>query len=152
MLDDGYLEDFLRRSSVSFEIVHHGHSYRADEASRELGIDLKNIVKTVLFINERGEPLIVVIRGDKRVNQSKLAKALGFRKLRLATPQELLDLTGYQPGALPPVGHKRMIRTIVDRDIMGLEYVYAGGGSVNSSLKISPRDIVRLQNAEVMDL
>jgi prolyl-tRNA editing enzyme YbaK/EbsC (Cys-tRNA(Pro) deacylase) len=45
-----------------------------------------------------------------------------------------------------------MIRTTVDRDIMGLEYVYAGGGSVNSSLKISPRDIVRLQNAEVMDL
>lgn len=144
------LEDYLEKNGVKFEIIKHGSSYRADEASRELKIDLKKIVKTVLFIADGKQPIIIIVRGDKRVDQSKMAKALGYKKLRLATPDELRQITGYEPGTLPPVAHKQMIRTVLDEDVMDEDFVYAGGGSLGSSLKIQPKDIARLQSALIL--
>ena len=147
MLDKGYLKAFLEEKGIEFEIIEHGASYRADQASKELGIDIKKIVKSVLFMNENKEPILIIVRGDKRVDQGKMAKALGFKKLRLATPQELTEITGYEPGTLPPVAHKSQIRTLIDEDVLAEDFVYAGGGSLGASLKISPKDIVKLQNA-----
>jgi prolyl-tRNA editing enzyme YbaK/EbsC (Cys-tRNA(Pro) deacylase) len=79
-----------------------------------------------------------------------MAKILGYKKLRLATPEELRNITGYEPGTLPPVAHKQNIRTVLDEDVIDEDYVYAGGGSLGSSLKISPKDIARLQNALIL--
>ena len=144
------LRNYLEEKGVDFEIITHGSSYRADQASRELNIDLKKIVKTVLFMADGKQPLIIIVRGDKRVDQSRMAKVLGYKKLRLATADELREITGYEPGTLPPVAHKQIIKTVLDEDVMDEDYVYAGGGSLGSSLKISPRDIARLQNALIL--
>ncbi|MDP8023713.1 MAG: YbaK/EbsC family protein [Conexivisphaerales archaeon] len=144
------LKRYLEEEGISFKIIKHGSSYRADEASRELNTDIKSIVKTVLFIADRKDPVIIIVRGDKRVDQTKMAKLLGYKKLRLATPEELREITGYEPGTLPPVAHKQSIKTVLDEDVMHMDYVYAGGGSLGSSLKISPKDIARLQNALIL--
>jgi len=149
-LNETDLKKFLEEKGINFEIIKHGSSYRADEASRELNIDLKKIVKTVLFIGDNKEPLIIIVRGDKRVDQTKMAKILGYRKLRLATAEELRNITGYEPGTLPPIAHKQNIRTVLDEDVIDADYVYSGGGSLGSSLKISPKDIARLQNALIL--
>ncbi len=146
------LKKYLENKGIIFEIIQHGSSYRADEASRELNIDIKNIVKTILFIADNKDPVIIIVRGDKRVDQTKMAKVLGYKKLRLATADELRNITGYEPGTLPPVAHKQKIKTIIDDDIMDSDYIYAGGGSLGSSLKISPKDIATLQDALVIKI
>ncbi|NHV99616.1 MAG: YbaK/EbsC family protein [Thaumarchaeota archaeon] len=144
------LEVFLESRSVKHRILFHGETYSAEKASRELGISLEQVAKTVVFVNENKEPLIVVVPGGRRVNQDKLAKTLGFRKLRLATEEEVLNHTGYVAGAVPPVGHVKQVLAIVDESLLSKEKVYAGGGAVNATLEISPIDIVRLLNARVM--
>ncbi len=147
MLTDTDLEKFLKSRGIEYKILKHGNSYRADEASKELGIAISEIVKSVLFITMEGAAVLVIIRGDKRVDQSKLARELGTRKLRLASKDEVLRISGYEAGTLPPVGHKNVIMTLIDYTIPTEGSVYAGGGAIGSSLKIRVRDIIRLQNA-----
>ncbi|MEM2929702.1 MAG: YbaK/EbsC family protein [Thermoproteota archaeon] len=144
------LEAFLKNQNVKHKILFHGETYSAEKASRELGISLEHVAKTVVFVNEKKEPLIVVVSGGRKVNQDKLAKTLGFRKLRLATGEEVLSHTGYEAGAVPPVGHVKQLPAVVDESLLSRERVYAGGGAVNATLEISPLDIVRLLNAKVM--
>ncbi|MBO3840022.1 MAG: YbaK/EbsC family protein [Thermoproteota archaeon] len=146
------LEDFLKKLGVEYRIFLHGETYSAEKASKELGVSLEDIAKTIVFINERGEPLLVIMPGGYKVNQDKLAKTLGFKKLRLATPEEVLNHTGYEAGGVPPVGHLKPIPSIVEESLLSKDKVHAGGGAVNATLEISPRDIVRILNAKVMSV
>ncbi|MEM0123842.1 MAG: YbaK/EbsC family protein [Conexivisphaerales archaeon] len=147
MLTDIDLDDFLKSRGVKYAILKHGQSYRAYEASKELGIDVHDVVKSVLFVTSEGDAVLVIVRGDRRVDQGKLARELGTRKLRLASKEEVARITGYKVGALPPVGHKNMIKTMIDYAISLEKIVYAGGGAIDSSLKIRVKDIISLQNA-----
>lgn len=146
------LDVLLKKSGIKHRIMIHGETYSAEKASKELGVSLKNIAKTVVFVNEKGEPLIVIIPGDCKVNQDRLSKILGFKKLRLATQEEVLNHTGYEAGAVPPVGHVKQIPAVVDEALLSSEKVYAGGGAVNATLEISPKDIIRILNAKVMSI
>ncbi len=150
MLSVKDLEDYLRSKGVFFEINIHEETYSASKASEVLGVGIENIIKSLLFINENDEPILVIVTGNRRVNQSKLAKMLNFKKLRLARADEVIEHTGYEAGGLPPVGHKKRIRVIIDEEVMNKEFVYGGGGVVNTTLKIKPQDILRLNNGEVM--
>lgn len=141
------LSAFLKREGVPHEIIYHEETYSAEKASRVLNVDIKSIVKSVIFMSDTGVPVLVVVRGDKRVPQNRLAKELGFRKLRLANEEEVLRITGYRPGAVPPTGHRQKILTVVDMDLPDDEYVYCGGGSIGATLRIRVGDIVRLQDA-----
>ncbi len=62
------------------------------------------------------------------------------------------SLTGYEAGALPPVGHKKPIKTIIDSKVMTLEKVFGGGGEINALLEINPIDVKRLTNAKLADI
>ncbi len=146
------LAEFLKRAGVNYEILYHGETYSAEKASKVLNVDIKSVAKSVLFMSDTETPVLVVLRGDKRVSQNRLAKELGFKKLRLATEEEVVKTTGYRPGAVPPVAHKSKILTVVDRDLNELEYVFCGGGSVGATLKIRVSDIIKLQDAKVMDV
>ena len=72
--------------------------------------------------------------------------------IRKVSPREVEAATGYGVGALPPVGHKRALRVVIDRAVMEKEFVYGGGGSVNALLEISPRDIEALTRAKIADI
>jgi len=146
------LEAFLKNVGVEYKIFFHGETYSAEKASRELGVSLEDIAKTLVFINEKGEPLLVIMPGGYKVNQDKLAKILGFKKLRLATQEEVLKHTGYEAGGVPPVGHLKPIPSIVEESLLSKERVHAGGGAINATLEISPKDIVRILNAKVMSV
>ncbi len=147
MLTDIDLTEFLKSRRIEHNIIKHGYSYRADEASRELGVGINEIVKSVLFVTSEGTAVLVIVRGDKMVDQCRLARELGTRKLRLASKEEVARISGYEAGTIPPVGHKNKIMTLIDYTIPTENFVYAGGGALGSSLKIRAKDIISLQDA-----
>lgn len=144
------LEEFLKSKNVAFKIRFHGETYSAKKASEELGVSLSCIAKSIVFVTEEGNPLLVIVPGDKKINQNLLAKILGLKKIRLATAEEVLKFTGYEAGAVPPIGHKENIPVILDEILLTKDVIYAGGGSVNSTLEISPKDLEKLLNPKVM--
>jgi len=147
------LERYLREGGVDYRILEfEGHTMTVEATERQLGVDRGCIIKSMLYVDERGRPLLAIVTGDRLVDEAKLASVCGVERVRRARPRAVKSLTGYEVGALPPLGHKKPIRTIIDSRVMRLERVYGGGGAINRLLEISPRDIERLTQAEVADI
>lgn len=89
----------------------------AKEVADYLGLPLKKITKTLIYIVEEKEPMAVVLRGDHEVNEVKLEKILGGRPFRMAREDEILRLIGAHPGFLGPKGLKMKI--IADKALEG---------------------------------
>ena len=140
------LEDLVQRAGG--EILNLEKPVKTVEQAVEAsGFPKERIVKSIVLMSREG-PILVVARGESRVSFKKLREIVG--KVRMAKPEEVLKITGYEVGSVPPVGVD--IRTIVDRRVLENDYVLGGGGSHNRLLKIDPGKIVEYQKAEVLDV
>ena len=86
--------------------------------------------------------------GESKVDPNKLAK--NFGKVRLATPEEVKRITGFEVGAMPPVGVE--VKTIVDPKILENKFVIGGGGRMDKLSKLNPEKIVEYQKAIIVDV
>lgn len=120
-------------------------------AAAAVGCPPDAIGKSILFLAEDA-PILVVVNGLHRLSYKRLAAYLGVsrRRLKLATAEQVLALTGYPIGGVPPLGHRRPLRTLVDRRILELETFYAGGGAINALLRIDPAALVAWTAAETV--
>jgi len=152
-LDEGDLQRFLDARGIDAEIIHLGRKTKTvEQAAVALQTSKDKIIKTVTFIDGSGEPVLAIVTGEDTVNPKKLAEAIDTIGVRMATSTEVERHSGYSVGGVPPIGHKGNIRTVIDMKVMRKKFVYGGGGSDTSLLKIRPWDIKRLQNAMVKSI
>lgn len=148
-----HLERFLRDRGVPGEIVVPGApTPTVSDAAAALGVPESRIVKSLLFQGSDDEAVLVIARGDRRIDRRKLAQVSGLRQPKLASPDAVLSVTGYRVGGTPPVGHREPVRVVLDAAVMEEPVVYGGGGRDDTMLRISPADIQRLTGAVVADV
>jgi len=107
-------------------------THTADDAARAVGVEVARIVKSLVFVTvtEQGpEPIICLISGANRVDVGRLAAVVGLPGLRRATAREAHDLTGFPIGGIPPFGHSRPTRVIMDPDLTSFPTVWAAAGT-----------------------
>ena len=150
-MSEEYLKSYLIKNNVSFKIHEFKeHTMTVEAAEKQLGVERSKIIKSMLFTDDLGNPILAIVTGDRKVDEEKLAKAIGVKKVWKAKLRMVKEITGYEAGALPPVGHKKPIKTIIDPKVLENNVVFGGGGRVNKLLEIDPKDIVKLTNAEVV--
>ena len=107
MTDDRSVLDAIRRLldglGISYREVHHEPTYTSEDAARVRGEELRNGGKALLMKGKTTYRLFV-LPADRRIDSSAVRKELGLRKMRFATPEELMELTGLVPGSVPPFG------------------------------------------------
>ncbi len=147
------LEEFLRKEGCSAELHElSGTTRTVDEAVKELGVDRHEILKTMVMICDEDQPVLAYVLGDRRICHGKLKQALAAKSVRFASAEEVLETTGYEVGAVPPVGHRKVLRAVMDREVLNLERVVGGGGKANCLMSINPKDIVRLVRPQIVDI
>ena len=152
-MSSDYLGKYLEENRVEARFFRfEEHTMTVDAAANRLGISRERIIKSILFVDDSGLPVLGIVTGDKRVSEVKLAGVCGARYVRKAKATEVKRFTGYDVGAVPPVGHKVKVRTFIDEKVMRFKKVVGGGGEINMLLEISPTDIKRLTNAAVADI
>ncbi|RSN67653.1 hypothetical protein D9Q81_07595 [Candidatus Korarchaeum cryptofilum] len=135
------IEDIVRK--LGGRIIEVGRDVvTVKQAARELGVEEGQIIKSLVVITEEG-PLLAILDGTSRLDLSKL-------RGRLARPEEVKELTGFEVGEVPPVGIP--MRTLIDRKVMERRVVYGGGGSRRRLIEISPERIAEYQGAEITDI
>ncbi len=124
--------------------------YKASKLTNEPS---ERVVKTMLVKTKNDEYLSLIIRGDRRIDNSKLNTYLGC-EAKLATADEILKVLKVPPGAVSPLSRSVLkLRRIVDPKILEEEYVICGGGSLNTLVKIVTEDLVKsLNNPEIVDV
>jgi prolyl-tRNA editing enzyme YbaK/EbsC (Cys-tRNA(Pro) deacylase) len=119
----------------------------AAEAAAAVGCEEGQIVKSLVFVAD-GEAMICLCAGDRRVDPSRLA-----RGARPATPQEVRDATGFAIGGVPPLGHDRLLKTIVDSSLRRFDTVWAAAGTPRSVFSVRTEDLIAaIGDAEVRDV
>ncbi len=106
---------------LTIKPTYHEHEpvLTSEEAARTRGIELKQGIKALLFTDAKGNWVIVNIAAHLMVDRKKVATSRGWSKssIRMATPEEVLDITGCEIGSVPPFGHKTSIPILVDRSV-----------------------------------
>ncbi|HZC33329.1 MAG TPA: YbaK/EbsC family protein [Candidatus Bathyarchaeia archaeon] len=148
------VRDAAARKGVSLDIrVFDESTHTAAEAAATVDAELGQIVKSLVFVTPGGdgalEPLICLVSGPNRVDLARLAAVTGERDVRRATAREAQELTGFSIGGIPPIGHTRTIRTVMDPDLGRFEVVWAAAGTPTAVFAVPPATLRTLANATV---
>ncbi len=122
--------------------------HTAAEAASAAGVTPQDIVKSICMLDANDDLIVAIVRGDDRASTSRVAKGLGTERPRTAEPDAILDKTGYPCGGTPAFGY--LARFLVDPRVVERKEVYAGGGSDKSLVRISPRELQKANQAEVV--
>ncbi len=145
------VQEALRALGSQAEVIEFAESTRtAADAARAVGTTVAQIVKSLIF-KAGGEPVLVLVSGANRVNVEKLQGLVGV-PIAKADAEWVRQVTGFSIGGVPPVGHRRPMRTFMDEDLLQFPEVWAAGGTPNAVFKTSPQELIRLTGATVADL
>jgi prolyl-tRNA editing enzyme YbaK/EbsC (Cys-tRNA(Pro) deacylase) len=148
------VRDAAARKGVSLDVVTFDQStHTAAEAAAAVGAELGQIVKSLVFVApaEDGglEPILCLVSGQNRVDLARLAAVTGERDVRRATAREADELTGFTIGGIPPIGHLRPVRVIMDPDLGRFQTVWAAAGTPTAVFPVPPATLRTLANATV---
>ncbi|HKQ57781.1 MAG TPA: YbaK/EbsC family protein [Candidatus Eisenbacteria bacterium] len=147
------LAEFIRAQGIDAEIVSPGVPMpTVDDAAAALGVPPDRIFKSILFQAKSGACAMAVACGKGRVNAKRLEAVTGLTRLRLASPEVALAVTGYPAGGTPPIGHRERFPVVVDAAVAAQPWGWAGGGRKELMVRIASADIVRLTGAEVAEI
>lgn len=154
MLTPSDIQAFLEDQTVPGEILFlEIPTPTVETAAMAVGTTPQQIVKSILFMVD-DEPVLAVSCGTDRVDRRAIAAVCGVgrKKVKLASPKIMLEVSGYEVGAMPPFAHRQKIKTLLDQRVLQQPVVYAGGGAENALLRLSPEDILQATKAQVLDL
>ncbi len=148
--------DAAARKGVTLEIVSFDEStHTAAEAAQAVGAEVGQIVKSLVFVIERDtglDPCIILVSGANMVDVGLLSAVLTEPRIRRASAEEARLLTGFSIGGIPPFGHIKPLRTIMDSDLGRFEKIWAAAGTPNSVFAVTPATLRVLANATVASI
>ena len=130
-----------RFSEHIYEYVEHGGTAVAADA---LGVDESRVLKTLVFEDDGGHGLVVLMRGDREVSKKDLARALGRKRVELCPPVRAERLSGYRVGGTSPFGLKTPMPIFLDRSAPEIDPIYVNGGSRGYLVGLARADLLRL--------
>ena len=123
----------------------------AQQAADALGVQLGQIAKSIIFRRKSDDAAVLVITsGDRRVDEKKVEAHVG--KIGRADAGFVKDRTGFSIGGVSPVAHATPPVTLIDRDLLRFDVVWAAAGHPHGVFPLHPADLERLTGAPVVDV
>lgn len=146
--------DAAARKGVTLDIrVFDASTHTAADAAQAVGAEIGQIVKSLVFVAPADggglEPIVCLVSGPNRVDVARLAAVAGEPDIRRASAAEARDLTGFVIGGIPPIGHARPVRVIMDPDLGRFPVVWAAAGTQSAVFPVPPGTLRMLANAHV---
>jgi prolyl-tRNA editing enzyme YbaK/EbsC (Cys-tRNA(Pro) deacylase) len=117
----------------------------AAEAAAAVGVEVGQIVKSLIFSGNTDSPVLVLCAGDRRVDTAKLGN-----DVKPARAEEVRAVTGFSIGGVPPLGHDRPLRTIVDESLRRFDAVWCAAGTPHAVFRIDTDALIgAIPNADV---
>ena len=127
----------------------------AQQAADALGIALGQIAKSIIFKRKPDEVAVLVITsGDRRVDEKKVQALVcgDGQKLGRADADFVKVSTGFSIGGVSPVGHANTPVTLIDRDLLRFDEIWAAAGHPHGVFKLHPDDLAHLTGAPMVDV
>jgi Cys-tRNA(Pro)/Cys-tRNA(Cys) deacylase len=118
-----------------------------------LGLKEHQAIKTLIFETDKGESMLIMVGGDQNVVSGNLKKVVGSRNIQLASPDRVVQVTGYMIGSIPPFSWQPAgFRSFLDTDMMDELLLAVGAGVWGNEILITPPNLVAACHAMVVNL
>jgi prolyl-tRNA editing enzyme YbaK/EbsC (Cys-tRNA(Pro) deacylase) len=147
------VQDALLARGFANQVIELADSTRsAAEAAAAVGCDVAQIAKSLIFQGKTsGQAILIIASGANRVNEKAVAAHLG-EKLTRPDADFVREETGFAIGGVPPVGHAKALKTLIDADLLTLDPIYAAAGHPNALFQLSADELVRMTEGAVLSI
>jgi Cys-tRNA(Pro) deacylase len=144
----------LDQLDIPHRVFQHEKPLRSfEQAAEEREQRPEQIVRSILFQIRPGEFVMVLVAGPAQVDWRKLRQLVGRSRIRMATEEEVLEVTGYRVGTVSPFGIRTPVRTLIDESVLREQEVSLGSGARQMAIIMKSADARRaLGAAEVVSL
>jgi Cys-tRNA(Pro) deacylase len=132
-----------------FEYVEHGGT---SHTSNALGVDEHHVVKTLIMETERGDPLVVLMHGDRKVSTKELARAAGAKRIFPCKPETAQRHSGYLIGGTSPFGTRKAMPVYLERSVLDLPRIYINGGRRGYLLGMDSAELQRVLAPKLVEV
>lgn len=145
---------FLGGKKVAFEV----HEYPASErdaviVAEEMGVPAEQVFKTLVVLRPPKKPMLVMVPADKQLDLKKLAKAVGEKKVKMASHSEAESLTGLQVGGISALALvNKGFAMFLDKSAESFNQIYISAGQRGLDIKLAVKDLVKLTQARLVDV
>jgi len=141
---------FLRQHGIAF--TEHVYDYvdkgGTAESSKQLGVPEHEVIKTLVMQDERAQPLIVLMHGDKQVSTKNLARQIGAKSVEPCKPEVAQRHSGFMVGGTSPFGLRKAMPVYVEETALVLERICINGGRRGYLVGIAPQVLTDLLGAK----
>jgi Cys-tRNA(Pro)/Cys-tRNA(Cys) deacylase len=144
----------LEKEDISYEIREYAIDddvLTAEGVAEALGFKPERIFKTLILRGDRSGPMIALTPAGTEINVRALAKASGDKRVEMVPLREVRDLTGYERGAVTPLGIQRSYPVFIDETVELWDIVGISGGAKGLEILLAPSDLLRVTNATKAD-
>ena len=147
------VQEALAAHGLGLEVREFPASTRtAEDAAAAIGCTVAQIAKSLIFRGKSSDrPVLVIASGANRVDEKKVSALIG-EKIGKADAEFVRARTGFAIGGVPPVGHLEVPITVIDRDLLVLEEIWAAAGTPNAVFRLSPGDLAALTGGQVAEV
>jgi len=145
------VKKLLDQNEIAYAVSEHAPVYTSEEAAKVRGVELKTGVKALVLKTDRGSLVVGLIAANRRIDLKKLAKAIGVRKLQLASAAEVFRATGCEVGSVHPFGNLFGLPTYLDSSVLENEMVNFNAGLHTVSIQMRAKDLVKAAKPIVTD-
>ncbi len=143
------VQDAIRARGYDYRVVELAVPVRtAADAAREVGCEVAEIAKSIVFRAAGGRAVLVIASGANRVNEARVGELIG-EPIGRATPDFVREATGFAIGGIPPLGHATPLVTLVDEDLLRLPLLWAAAGHPNALFRLDPHELPALSGGRV---
>ncbi|MEI6028103.1 MAG: Cys-tRNA(Pro) deacylase [Betaproteobacteria bacterium] len=140
---------WLRAQGIAFtehpyDYVDHGGTA---ESARQLGVDEHAVVKTLVMQDDKAQPLVVLMHGDRQVSTKNLARAIGVKSVEPCKPEVAQRQSGYLVGGTSPFGLRKAMPVLVEETVLALPRIHINGGRRGFLVGIEPSVLTRVLGA-----
>jgi Cys-tRNA(Pro)/Cys-tRNA(Cys) deacylase len=132
----------LEAKKTTFRVFKHAGPVKSlEQAAEERGQKPEQVVRSIVFRLEEGEYVMVLIAGPSQIAWPSLRHYLGRSRISMASPEEVLEATGYRTGAVSPFGLPKPMRILVDERLLEQEEVSIGSGERGVTVILGVADL-----------
>lgn len=104
----------------------------------------KGGIKNLLFQTRDREFIMVLGPGNQKINEDRIKELEGTKFMILAKAKDVERVIGCKIGCVPPFGHKRKIKTYLNKELLKYDYLYFNPGNHSKTIKIKAKDLTKL--------
>jgi Ala-tRNA(Pro) deacylase len=142
------VESKLRQQGVAFDVLRHEPVYTSEQAAAVRGTPLSSGAKALICKGD-DQFVMFVLPADRRLASKAIRRARGWRKLRFATAEEVRELSGLEPGSIPPFGSLFGLATLCDGRLGENQTINFNAGDHTISVSMAYADYVRVEQPEL---